>query len=224
MAGLVVFMPIMQIEFCFQCELCGFALKYKGARRELPFTINQEILSAYRNVLLQHFCMVPTSSILYCAKGLKPPVISLLAQEFCSVLLITVCAEISTVIFTCSVMLNSNDPPGVSRVLPAEFHHCYYYCYFNVVVFLTDRFFLFSSPLLGLLKSDLCVSPHPPLPNLLHARVLGSALSLVSSFCRPTADCLFCWTWRKHGWTLHWLKIYCWARLPCDLYLEQYSL
>lgn len=60
-------------------------------------------------------------------------------------------------------------------------------------------------------------------PPLRHARALSSALCLILRFSRPTADCLFCWTQRKHGWTLHRLKIYCWAptRLRSDMYLEQ---
>lgn len=51
-----------------------------------------------------------------------------------------------------------------------------------------------ASPPSGLLKSDLCVSQCIlPLPSShVHARALSSALCQISSFCRPTANCLFC--------------------------------
>lgn len=77
--------------------------------------------------------------------------------------------------------------------------------------------FLLSSFPSGLLKYDLCVSPlHSSSTPLLfcspmHARVLSSVLYQISNFCRPTADCLFCWTWRIHGWLLQ--PLYCWSWL-----------
>lgn len=84
----------------------------------------------------------------------------------------------------------------------------------NKCVSCKPSLFLFSSFPSGLLKYDLRASPlHSSSTPLLsfcspmHAGVLSSVLYQISNFCRPTADCLFCWTWRKHG------GLYCWSRL-----------
>lgn len=151
----------MQIAFCSMRALRFCSEVYRNKERTSShyqsgnsISIQESIVAAFlhgANVLYTILCKRSRAAcyFLICSRVLQCSIDhSVCRNKYCNFYMNQIAFlsqsrtfRTSHIFNTSSVMLNSKDPPGVRRVLPAEFHHCYYYCYFNVVVFLTDRFF-----------------------------------------------------------------------------------